>query len=352
MSTTLREPTVAGSRGPLRRNARLFTGPAFVLSGMLRPGLLLLLAISFPTLHAEKTTLRVGYFPNVTHAQAVIGSQTTREKHGWFEERLGPEVTIQWYPFNAGPSAMEAIFAGSIDLTYVGPNPALNAYIRSRGDEIRVLAGAAEGGAALVVPGDGRIARPADFRGRKVATPQLGNTQDVAARAWLKKQNFKITLTGGDVWVIPTANADQLPLFQQGKLDAVWTVEPWVSRLELEAGGKVFLEQSEAVTTVLVSSVRFLQSHRDLAEKFRAAHVELTAWLNAQPDQARALVRTGLSAETRREMSATLVAAAWRRLKFTDHVTPAQLSALVSDAQSVGFLRDAIPLDRLFSLQP
>lgn len=352
MSNILPELTGADGRDSLRRVARLFPSPAFVLPGLFRLGLPLLLAISFPALHAETTILRVGYFPNITHAQAVIGSQTTREKHGWFEERLGPKVTIQWYPFNAGPSAMEAIFAGSIDLTYVGPNPMLNAYLRSRGDEIRVLAGAAEGGAALVVPGDGRIARPADFRGRKVATPQLGNTQDVAARAWLKKQNFKITLTGGDVWVIPTANADQLPLFQQGKIDAVWTVEPWVSRLELEAGGKVFLEQADAVTTVLVTSVRFLQTHRDLAEKFRAAHVELTTWLNAQPDQARALVRTGLSAETRREMSATLVAAAWRRLKFTDHVTPAQLSALVSDAQSAGFLRDAIPLDRLFSLQP
>jgi NitT/TauT family transport system substrate-binding protein len=139
---------------------------------------------------AERITLRVGYFPNVTHAQGVIGSHTTREKRGWFEQRLGPDVTIQWSPFNAGPSAMEAIFAGSIDLTYVGPNPALNAYIRSRGDEIRVLAGAAEGGAALVVPGSDRISQPGHLRGLKVATPQLGNTQDVAARAWLKKQGF------------------------------------------------------------------------------------------------------------------------------------------------------------------
>ena len=301
---------------------------------------------------AEKSTLRVGYFPNVTHAQGVIGAHTTREKHGWFEQRLGPDVTIQWFPFNAGPSAMEAIFAGSIDLTYVGPNPALNAYIRSRGDEIRVLAGAAEGGAALVLRGDSAIAQPADFRGKRIATPQLGNTQDVAARAWLKKQGFKITLTGGDVLVLPTANADQLQLFQQGKLDGVWTVEPWVSRLELEAGGKIFLEQGDAVTTVLVSSAKFLKTHPALAEKFRAAHVELTAWLGAQPDEAKALVRAGLSAETRREMSPAIVASAWRRLRFSDRVTQSQFAALVGDAQSVGFLRDAIPLDRLFSSQP
>ncbi len=314
--------------------------------------LLLILALGSGALRAEKITLRVGYFPNVTHAQGIIGSNSTREKHGWFEERLGPDVTIQWFPFNAGPSAMEAIFAGSIDLTYVGPNPALNAYIRSGGDEIRVLAGSALGGAALVVAGDGRIAKPADFKGRRLATPQLGNTQDVAARAWLKKQGFRVTQTGGDVAVLPTANADQLPLFQEGRLDAVWTVEPWVSRLELEAGGKIFLEQNDAVTTVLVTSVKFLQEHPALVAKFKAAHVELTAWLNAHPAEARAQVRAGLSAEMKRPMSNAIVTSAWRRLKFSDQVTQKQFELLVADAQSVGFLRDALPLDRLFSGQP
>jgi len=301
---------------------------------------------------AEKVTLRVGYFPNITHAQGVIGSHSTREQRGWYEQRLGPEVTIQWYAFNAGPSAMEAIFAGSIDLTYVGPNPALNAFIRSQGDEIRVLAGSAQGGAALVVSGDGRITQSSQFRGLRLATPQLGNTQDVAARAWLKQQGYKVSLTGGDVLVLPTANPEQLSLFQQGKLDAVWTVEPWVSRLELEAKGRIFLEQPDAVTTVLVSSVKFLKAQPALVAKFKAAHQELTAWLNAHPDEARAQVRAGLSAEMKREMSAAIVNSAWARLKFTDQVTQQQFETLVTEAQSVGFLRNAIPLDRLFSVQP
>jgi NitT/TauT family transport system substrate-binding protein len=247
---------------------------------------------------------------------------------------------------------MEAIFAGSIDLTYVGPSPALNAYIRSEGDEIRVLAGAAEGGAALVVQGDDRIKQPADFKDKRLATPQLGNTQDVAARAWLKKQGFRITLTGGDVQVLPTANADQIGLFETGKIDAVWTVEPWVSRLELGAKGKIYLEQKDAVTTVLVASVNLLKTHPELAEKFRAAHAELTAWINAHPDEAKALVRAGLKADTRREIPAALVDNAWRRLRFTDQVAPSQFAAFVTDAQSVGFLRNAIPLDRLFSQMP
>ena len=314
--------------------------------------LLVALMAAAPTLAAEKTVLRVGFFPNITHAQGVIGRQTAREGRGWFEQRLGPGVEIQWFAFNAGPSAMEAIFAGALDLTYVGPNPALNAYIRSQGDEIRVLAGAAEGGAALVVAGNGRIKTPADFRGRKLATPQFGNTQDVAARAWLKQQGFKVSQTGGDVWVLPTANPDQLALLASGRIDAVWTVEPWVSRLEQEAGGRVFLEQPDVVTTLLVSSVRLLRERPELARQFRAAHVELTQWLNAHENEAREIVRAGLSAEVRREFSAGLVASAWRRLRFTAELTPAQLEGVVTDARSVGFLPDALPLDRLFSLKP
>ncbi|HYC72030.1 MAG TPA: ABC transporter substrate-binding protein [Opitutaceae bacterium] len=301
---------------------------------------------------AGPVVLRVGYFPNVTHAQGVLGSHSTREGRGWFEQKLGPDVTIQWFAYNAGPSAMEAILAGSVDLTYVGPNPALNAYIRSRGAEIRVLAGAVEGGAALVVRANAGLNGPADFKGRRIATPQLGNTQDVAARAWLKKHGYRVSLTGGDVPVIPTSNPDQLALFQQGKLDAVWTVEPWVSRLEQEAGGRVLLEQPEAVTTVLVAGTRALKARPELVAKFAAAHRELTAWIAAHGDEARREVRAGLSADMKREISAALIDRSWPRLRFTDTVTQKQFEALVADAQSVGFLRDAIPLDRLFSGKP
>ena len=132
---------------------------------------------------------------------------------GWFEQRLGPNVEIQWFTYNAGPSAMEAVFAGSLDLTYVGQGPALNAHFKSNGEEIRVISGAATGGAALVVKPNGGINSPADFRHKKIATPQLGNTQDISCRAWLKAQGFNVTQTGGDVKVLPVANPDQLSLF-------------------------------------------------------------------------------------------------------------------------------------------
>lgn len=309
---------------------------------------LLLSALVAPL--AAKTVLRVGYFPNVTHAQGVIGKTLTAQQKGWFEERLGPDIEIQWYAYNAGPSAMEAIFAGSIDLTYVGPNPSLNAYIRSKGEEIRVIAGAARGGAALLVrPGSG-IEKPADFKGKKLATPQLGNTQDVAARVWLQKQGFKITQMGGEVSVLPTANPDQLSLFQQGKIDAVWTVEPWVSRIEREAGGKVYLEQKDAVTTILVSSVKLLKTQPELVKKFANAHRDLTDWVNAHPAEAQALVQRGLSDEVKREIKLELVVAAWQRLTFTSEIALGSIESLVADARQLGFIRGEVELTRFINI--
>src|SRR5450432_4306783 len=238
----------------------------------------------------QKTIIRFGHFPNITHAQGVIAHALSRQGKGWFEERLGPNVQIQWFTYNAGPSAMEAMFAGSLDLTYVGQGPALNAHFKSNGEEIRVLAGAANAGAALVIKPDGPIKTPADFRGKKIATPQLGNTQDISCRAWLKAQGFKVTQTGGDVTVLPTANPDQLGLFTGKEVDAVWTVEPWVTRLERQGGGKVMVEETDVLTTWLVSSVKFLNEHRDLAKKITAANVELTAWIKEHPEEAQKIL--------------------------------------------------------------
>jgi len=297
----------------------------------------------------DQTILRVGYFPNVTHAQGVIGSTLTAEGKGWFEQRLGNGVTVQWRFYNAGPSAMEALIAGAIDMTYVGPNPALNVYFRSRGEEIRVVAGAVNGGAALLVRPDANITAPADFKGKTVATPQFGNTQDIAARVWLKAHGFTVTQSGGDVSVLPTANPDQLLLFKQGKIDAVWTVEPWVSRIEREAGGKIFLEQTDAITTILVASVSALKNKRPLVEKFVQAHRELTDWLNAHPAEAQALVQRGINEAVRGKMPVELVQDAWKRLRFTADVQRQPFRELVAQARNLGFIRDtATTLNRFF----
>jgi NitT/TauT family transport system substrate-binding protein len=296
---------------------------------------------------AQGVTIRVGHFPNVTHVQALVARAMERQGRSWFGERLGTGAKIEWYAYNAGPSAMEAIFARAIDLTYVGPNPVLNAYARSRGEEIRVIAGAINGGSALVVQPDSSLSKAADFRGKRIATPQFGNTQDVAARAWLVAGGLRITQTGGDAQVLPTANPDQLVLFKNKQLDAVWTVEPWVSRLEMEAGGKILIEEKDAVTTVLASSVRFLAEHRDLAKRFAAAHRDLTEWIRNNPDEAQRLVREELRDGFRSEMSAELVARAWGRMTLTPDVSLTPFQGLVAEAQKVGFLRGTPDLSRL-----
>ena len=308
-------------------------------------GALMLFAMTQSALAEE--TIRVGHFPNVTHVQGLVAQHLSRTGRGWFESRLGTGVKIEWYIYDAGPSAMEAILADSIDLTYVGPSPALNVYAESNGEEIRIIAGAAAGGAALVVQPDSGLTQPADFRGKTIATPQLGNTQDIACRAWLANGGLKITQMGGDAFVVPTPNPDQLTLFQQKKVDAVWTVEPWVSRLEREAGGKVLVEQSRESITVLVSSVKFLKTKRELAKKFAQAHRELTEWILAHPEKARQMVRQELAAETRAEVSPDLIAQAWKRIVLTTDVSPDEFQHFILNAQRAGFMRETPSLSRL-----
>jgi NitT/TauT family transport system substrate-binding protein len=294
----------------------------------------------------------------VTHAQAVIAHGLSRTGRGWFEERLGPDVEVQWFVYNAGPSAMEAIFARSIDLTYVGPNPAINAYLKSQGEEIRIVAGGCSGGAALVVQSDGRIKTDEDFRGKKIATPQFGNTQDVAARAWLESKGLHITMTGGDASVIPTANPDQLSLFQQGQMDAVWTIEPWVSRLEQEANGKIYLEESSLwkdtggkyVTTHLVSSVKFLKERPDLLKKWIAAQVELTKWINDHPDEAKRILNEEMKVETTKALPQATLDSAWKRLEITYDPVRASLLKSAEDAYRIGFLKEHLDLSRIYDL--
>lgn len=292
-------------------------------------------------------TVRIGHFPNITHVQGLVAQHLSRTGRGWFEERLGKDVKIEWYIYNAGPSAMEAILADSIDLTYVGPSPTLNAYAKSQGEEIRIIAGAAVGGSALVVQPDSGLKQPADFRGKTIATPQLGNTQDVACRAWLANGGLKITQTGGDAFIVPTPNPEQFALFQSKKLDAVWTVEPWVSRLERDAGGRILFEQSKESITVLVSSVKFLKTKRELAKKFSQAHHELTQWILAHPEEAKQMVQQELAAETQAKVAADLIARAWTRMTLTTETSADEYRQFVDNARRAGFMRSAPDLSRL-----
>jgi len=312
-----------------------------------------------PVVAHEKIVVRVGHFPNITHAQALIGHALSRQGNGWFEQRLGTNVQVQWFVYNAGPSAMEAIFAGSLDLTYVGPNPAINAYMRARGKEVRIVAGACSGGAALVVAPDGRIKTDADFRGKRIGTPQLGNTQDVAARAWLQSKGYRVTLTGGDVLVVPTANPDQLTLFRSGALDAVWTVEPWVTRLVLEAGAQVYLEEKSLwpqtggryVTTHLVSRVRFANEQSGVLKRWLAAHVELTQWIGEHSAEAKKLLNDEIKAEIGHALPEQVLARAWEKIELTWDPVRESLFKCAEDAYRIGFLKNKPELAGIYDLQ-
>jgi NitT/TauT family transport system substrate-binding protein len=317
-------------------------------AGSAKACVIALVLLTCPVLRAEHT-LRVGLFPNVTHAQALVAANMSREGAGWFESRLGEPVKIEWIIYNAGPSAMEGFFTKAIDMTYVGPSPVVNAHARSGGKEVRVMSGAMRGGEALVTRGDS-ITTPEGFKGKSIATPQLGNTQDVECRSWPIRHGIRVTLVGGDASVIPTANPDMLQLFIQGKLDAAWTVEPWVTRLLLEADGKIFYADENALTTVLAGRVGFLEENHDLAVKFFEAHNALTSWILANPDEARRRVRDELSAITRHEIPQSLVDQSWTRLRPDQAISLGPFETFQQQSREVGLLRSPANLKDLLWL--
>lgn len=306
-----------------------------------------------------RVKVRVGHFPNLTHAQALVGHHLSREGKGWFEKRLGTNVVVEWYVFNAGPSAFEGMFGRSIDLIYVGPSPTINAHLQSKGEEVRVVAGACSGGVSLVVGAASGITNTAQLKGRVVATPQLGNTQDVAARHYLKSLGFDVRLSGGDVHVVPTSPASQLVLFRQGKLDASWAVEPWVSRFVAETRAKVLMDESvlwpetggRFVTTHLACRAVFLKENREIVRAWVKAHEELTDWLKSNPVEARRIVNEELKLETGRGIAPAVLKEAWGKVEFTVDPLRLTLERMASNAYSLGLTRHKPALERLYHLE-
>jgi sulfonate transport system substrate-binding protein len=235
----------------------------------------------------EKKILRIGYFPNINHAQAVIGLG-----NGDFQKALGNNIIVQPFLFNAGPSAIEALIAKRVDVTYVGPNPAINGYVVSDGKDLRIISGAASGGAVFVVRNDSGIKSPKDFANKRFASPQLGNTQDIALRKYLLDNGYKTTDNGGNITVTPVANPDILTLFLKKQLDGAWVPEPWGARLVKEANGRIFLDErtlwpdGKFVTANIAASTDYLKNNPDVIEKLLATHVNETIWMNNHKDDA------------------------------------------------------------------
>jgi NitT/TauT family transport system substrate-binding protein len=288
---------------------------------------------------SSPVVVRAGHLPNITHAQALLG-----QANGAFEKALAPAAKVEWKIFGAGPSVIEAIFAGQLDLAYVGPNPAINGFVRSEGHALRIIAGATSGGAALIVRGDSGINGPEDFHGKKVASPQLGNTQDVALRAWLKSHGMTPAERGGDVWVVPVASPDQITLFLRKQLDAAWAPEPWASRLIHQANGRMLLDErtlwpdGRFVTAHLIVRRDFLSQHRNLVLKWVRVHQELTEWLNQNPGQAKETLNEEIRRETGKSLPENVLHDALSRLEFTYDPLRSTLLKAADQAFEVGML--------------
>ena len=283
-------------------------------------------------------TIRLGYFPNVTQSPAIAGLEG-----GFFARALGPKVKIETSVFNAGPAAVEALLSGAIDASYVGPNPAINAFVRSHGKAIRIVAGSTAGGAFFVVKPSMRNAN--DLKGKKIATPQLGGTQDVALRYWLKTKNLSSTLEGGgDVSVKPQDNAQTLETFRSGAIDGAWVPEPWATRLVLEGGAKVLVDERDLwpgktfTATVLVVRSDFLRKRPDLVQGLVAGQVAAIDFLQTNPAKGQVMVNNGIEKLTSRKLSSATISTAWKNLTFTNDPDLASMRAAADHAVDVGLL--------------
>jgi len=302
------------------------------------------------------TELKLGYFGNITHATALVGVQK-----GFIAKELG-DTKLSTQVFNAGPAAIEALNAGAIDATYIGPNPAINSFVKSKGESISIIAGAASGGAQLVVKPE--IKTAADLKGKTLASPQLGGTQDVALRAWLGKQGYKTnTDGGGDVAINPTENAQTLKLFQNGKLDGAWLPEPWASRLVLQAGAKVLVDEKdlwdgsltgkpgEFPTTILIVNKKFAAEHPQTVEALLKGHVEAVKWLNDTPSAEKAaVVNAALKQDAGKALAQNVIDRSLKNIVFTVDPLAGAFKKLLQDGVDAGTTKQA-DLNGLFDLR-
>jgi NitT/TauT family transport system substrate-binding protein len=290
------------------------------------------------TTAAAPVTVRLGYFPNLTHAPALVGVEK-----GYFTKRLGKNK-LETKTFNAGTDAVTALFSDALDISYVGPNPAINAYAKSKGEAIRIVSGAASGGAALVVKPN--ITSPDQLKGTTLATPQLGNTQDVALRHWLKSKGIKTdTAGGGDLSIKPQDNGDTLNAFKAGDIAGAWVPEPWATRLVQEGGGKVLVNEASLwpegrfVTTHIIVRTEFLKAHPDVVKEVLQGNLDALDEIAKDPTGAQQAVNDEIKAITQKPLAEGVITAAWKNLDFTADPIASSLETSAKHAEDVGLLQ-------------
>lgn len=297
---------------------------------------------------AKASELKLGYFANITHAPAIVGVQD-----GTFQKALG-STKLTSSVFNAGPAATEALLSGAVDATFIGPGPTTNAYVQSKA--ITVIAGTAANGAALVVKPS--ITSAAQLKGKKLSTPQLANTQDIALRYWLQQQGLKTTTTGGgDVSILPQSNGDTVTAFKQGQIDGAWVPEPYATELE-DAGGKVLVDEKDLwpgkrfVTTDLVVSTKYLQQYPGTVSDLLRGLIAAEGEVDDDPAAAQATVNTAIGKITGTPLDAGVLKDAWSNVDFTVDPLASSLKTGAQHAKAVGLLTGDVDLDGLYDLKP
>lgn len=307
-----------------------------------------------PAADGDQSTdeVRIGYFPNFTHAPAMVGL-----KSGRFQEALGEDVKISTQTFDTGTTEIEALFAGSIDIGFIGPSPTVTGWEKSDGQALHVIAGSASGGASLVVR-DG-IDSVEDLEGATIATPSLGNTQDVAARHWLAEQGFETDLEGGgDVHVTPMDNATALQTLAAGGIDGAWAPEPWATRMIQEGGAHELIDESDLwpdhqfVTTNVIVSTSFLEQHPDVVKSFLSGLASTLDDMKADPEGAQATVIDAITKLTGSKPEADQLAEAWANVTFTVDPLANTLEKQAMHAYDVGLLDAKPDLAGLYALDP
>ncbi len=337
--------------------ARLRTNLAFGAGALAAVLISAAILLSYISSTPSASVLRLGYFPNVTHAQALYGIST-----GVYQQYLGSDITLQTRAFNAGPTAIQALLSNQVDLVFVGPAPTLSGLAAAGPDVLRVIAGGASGGALFVIQPNLNLTTSADFSGKRFATPQAGNTQDIALKHYLLTQGHHTLEQGGDVDVINAANADILALFQLGQIDGAWVPEPWATRLVLEPPhGKVFLDQrslwpgGQFVSTHLLTTKRYIEAHRDVVRRFLNATVSLTLYLQTQPLQdpnstAVGIINGAIANLTGSRLNATTINTAFSHLNISYDPIRTSLAAYLTWAQQLGFFPSGVDPSALYDL--
>ena len=303
-----------------------------------------------PSESENENKIRIAYFPNIGHAIPIVGMEK-----GFFEEKLGEQIEIETRIFDSGPQVIESLFADSVDIAYVGPGPAINGFLNSENNSVKILAGAASGGASFIVHSNSEINSVSDFAGKKIATPQIGNTQDVSLRNYLSENGLKPAEKGGSVVIYNISNPDIYTLFVKGDIDGAWVPEPWATILETELDGKRLFHEEELwpdkefASVLLIGNVDYIKENPTTITHFLNAHHETTIWINENPEETRTVFNNFLDSYLGQPLSDNVVDIALSNLVITADPLPNSVFSFAEKADALGYLgRNGYDLSEIF----